>query len=160
MTLETIRADYGNSYHAQSVIDLLDTYARDSMGGGTPLDVEVRKNLIPALAAMPTAFSVLAFVEGAAAGLANCFEGFSTFACKPLINIHDVVTHPDYRGQGVARALMAEIEVIARETGCCKITLEVLSGNEPAMKLYRDLGYGDYVLGETHGTAVFWQKKL
>jgi ribosomal protein S18 acetylase RimI-like enzyme len=160
MTIETIRADYGNVAHAQSVIDLLDAYARDAMGGATPLGSNVRDNIIPALAAMPTAFSVLAFVDGVAAGLANCFEGFSTFACKPLINIHDVVTHPDYRGQGVGRALMAEVEAIAREKDCCKITLEVLTGNGPAMQLYRDLGYGDYVLGETHGTAVFWQKKL
>jgi GNAT superfamily N-acetyltransferase len=160
MTLEIVRADYGNAYHAQCIIDLLVTYARDPMGGSTPLDAEVCDNLITALAAMPTAFSVLAFVDGAAAGLANCFEGFSTFACKPLINVHDVVTHPDYRGQGVARALMAEVEAVAREKGCCKVTLEVLTGNAPAMQLYRDIGYGDYVLDPAQGTAVFWQKKL
>jgi ribosomal protein S18 acetylase RimI-like enzyme len=160
MTVETIRADYGNDAHAQHVIDLLDAYARDPMGGSTPLDADVCNNLIPALAAMPTAFSVLAFVDEVAVGLANCFEGFSTFACKPLINIHDVVAHPDFRGQGVGRALMGEVEAIAREKGCCKITLEVLTGNGPAMGLYRDLGYSDYVLDPVQGAAVFWQKKL
>ena len=160
MTIDIIRADYANAAHAKAVISLLDTYARDPMGGSAPLAEGVRDTLIPSLAALPTAFSVLAYVGGVPAGLANCFEGFSTFACKPLINIHDVVTHPDYRGQGVGRALMAEVEDIAREKGCCKITLEVLTGNEPALRLYRELGYGDYVLDPAQGSAVFWQKKL
>ena len=33
-------------------------------------------------------------------GLATTFEGFSTFAAKPLINIHDIAVLPDYRGRG------------------------------------------------------------
>jgi ribosomal protein S18 acetylase RimI-like enzyme len=56
--------------------------------------------------------------------------------------------------------LFAEIEAIAREKGCCKMTLEVLSGNKPALGLYRSLGFGDYVLDPEQGKAVFWQKSL
>jgi hypothetical protein len=26
-----------------------------------------------------------------AVGLVNCFEGFSTFACKPLVNVHELL---------------------------------------------------------------------
>lgn len=36
-------------------------------------------------------FSVLAFDADQPVGLINAIEGFSTFACKPLINIHDVI---------------------------------------------------------------------
>ena len=44
----------------------------------------VLQNLVPKLAKLPHAFSILAFVDGEAVGLLNCFEGFSTFAAKPL----------------------------------------------------------------------------
>jgi GNAT superfamily N-acetyltransferase len=160
MNIQTLKADYADPVHADAVVTLLDVYARDPMGGGEALPDHVRAGLIPALRAMPSAFSVLAFVDDTPAGLANCFEGFSTFSCKPLINIHDVVTVQDFRGKGIGRALFAEIEQIAREKACCKITLEVLSGNVPAMRLYQSLGYGDFVLDPEQGAAVFWQKKL
>ena len=44
----------------------------------------VLQSLVPKLAKLPHAFSILAFVDGEAVGLLNCFEGFSTFAAKPL----------------------------------------------------------------------------
>ncbi len=95
---------------------------------------------------MPGAFSLIARLEGEAVGLANCFTGFSTFAIRKLVNIHDLVVAPSYRGRGIGRALFAAIEAQARAIGAAKVTLEVLSGNEPAKALYRSLGYGDYVL--------------
>ena len=130
------------------------------MGGRHPLPDAVRATLVASLAAFPTAFSVLAMAGNVPAGLANCFDGFSTFACKPLVNIHDVVVDPEHRGRGVARRLFAEIEAIAREKGCCKLTLEVLGGNAPAMALYGSLGFGAYVLDPAQGKALFWQKSL
>lgn len=160
MTISIIRADYRNPLHGDAIVALLDAYARDPMGGGHRLPEAVRATLVGSLAAFPTAFSVLAMVGDAPAGLANCFDGFSTFACKPLVNIHDVVVAPDHRGRGIARRLFAEIEAIAREKGCCKLTLEVLSGNAAAMALYGSLGFGDYVLDPAQGKAVFWQKSL
>ena len=160
MMITTRIADYHNPQHAAVIVDLLNGYALDPMGGGAPLSDEAVQNLIPALAALPNAFSLLAYVNDAPAGLANCFTGFSTFACKRLINIHDVVVTPEFRGFGVGKALFAEIERIARAKGCCKITLEVLSGNAPALALYAALGFGDYVLDPTLGNALFWQKAL
>ena len=55
---------------------------------------------------------------------------------------------------------MAAVEQIARDKGCCKITLEVLQGNVVAQALYGKLGYAGYVLGDEGGHALFWQKKL
>ncbi len=160
MDIQIITADYANPAHARAVVDLLDAYACDPMGGSEPLCDDVRAELIPGLAAQPNAMSLLAFVGDSPIGLSNCFFAFSTFMAKPLINIHDVIVLPKYRGQGVARALFAEIERIANKRGACKVTLEVLSGNTRAKRLYASLGYGDYTLDPESGTALFWQKRL
>jgi ribosomal protein S18 acetylase RimI-like enzyme len=161
MTAATIiRADYANADHAAAVVDLLDVYARDPMGGGTPLSDATRGTLIAGLSNTPGAFSLLAYANDVPVGLANCFFGYSTFAAKPLVNIHDMVVLPGHRGLGIARAMFDEIERIAAGSGACKVTLEVLSGNERAKSLYASLGYGDYALDPEQGTALFWQKRL
>lgn len=139
---------------------LLDCYATDPMGGGTPLSTEVRESLVMELAKLPHAFSVIAYVNDKPAGLVNCFEGFSTFSCKPLINIHDVVVLREYRGHGISQKMLAKVEEIAKEQNCCKITLEVLSNNDAAKAAYEKFGFSAYELTPAAGTAMFWQKKL
>ena len=57
-----------------------------------------------------------------AVGLIDCFAGFSTFAAKPLLNVHDIVVHASRRGQGIAQALLAWAgqragEALARQQG-------------------------------------------
>ena len=88
--MELIRADYNNPQHAAAILALLSEYALDPMGGGTPLPENTKQCLIGELALRPFAFSILAYVDGKPVGLANCFEGFSTFACATLFNIHEV----------------------------------------------------------------------
>lgn len=158
--LHIVRADYANPVHAEALVMLLDAYARDPAGGGEPLSAFALSNLVPALAARAQVYSVLAFDDGAPVGLVNCIEGFSTFACKPLVNIHDVTVLASHRGQGVAAQMLALAEVIARERGAVKLTLEVLSGNRPAASLYERLGFEGYQLDPSMGTAQFLQKKL
>ncbi|AOR77626.1 GNAT family N-acetyltransferase [Novosphingobium resinovorum] len=154
------RADFADPADAAAIVAMLDVYARDPMGGGEPLSDDVRERLVPALAQVPGAFVLLARLDGEAVGIANCFTGFSTFAARPLVNIHDIAVAPGHRGKGIARALFAAIEVEARKRGACKITLEVLSGNQRAKELYASLGYGDYQLDPETGHALFWQKRL
>lgn len=157
----TVRlADYGDPRDAADLADLLDAYALDPMGGGEPLSGHARKNLASGLAAIGNAFSLIAKVDGVAAGLANCLTGFSTFAGAPLVNIHDFVVVPAHRRRGVGLALMQAIEAEALRRGACKITLEVLSGNAPAQRLYAACGFGDYQLDPAAGQAMFWQKRL
>lgn len=160
MSIDVIRADYADPSHAAAIIDLLDAYARDPMGGNHPLSAVVREGLVPALAARPDALSILAFVDGVPAGLVNAFEGFSTFKCAPLMNIHDVTVLPEFRGLGLARRMLALAEVLAVERGCCKLTLEVLDGNHPAKALYSSLGFAGYALDPATGHAVFWEKPV
>ena len=157
---EIIRADLGNRQHGQALVWLLNEYAKDEMGGGCALSAEVQAGLAQALAARDNAHVLLAWVDGQPAGVATCFEGFSTFACRPLLNLHDLAVHPDHRGRGLGKRLLAEVEQLARELGCCKLTLEVLEGNQVAQAAYRASGFAGYELSPQVGRALFWQKTL
>jgi GNAT superfamily N-acetyltransferase len=158
--VEVIEADLTQPGHAPAVVDLLNSYALEPEGGSAGLGEQVRQNLIPALRRRHDALILLAMQEGQAVGLLNAFEGFSTFAAGPLLNIHDVYVRPALRGKGVARAMFDYAERVARDRGCCKMTLEVLSGNLPAQRLYRAQGFAAYALDDRLGHALFWQKKL
>ncbi len=160
MNVEIVKADYKNKQHARDIPFLLNEYACDPMGGGEPLAGSTMKNLSAKLSNIPHAFSVLVYVDDSPAALANCFEGFSTFACKPLINIHDICVHKNYRGLGLSQKLLEKVESIAIERGCCKITLEVLSNNDVAKAAYKKFGFSSYELDPEAGSAVFWQKAL
>jgi len=154
------RADYGAADDAAALVTLLDAYASDPASGGEPLSAFAKANLVRELAARPQAYSVLAFDGAQPVGLVNCIEGFSTFACRPLVNVHDVAVIASHRGCGIAEQMLREAERIAIERGAVKMTLEVLSGNAPAMKLYQRIGYAGYQLDPTMGTAAFQQKWL
>lgn len=154
------RADYCDPAHAEALVALLDAYARDTAGGGHPLSDFAKTRLVAELAARPQAFSVLAFDGAQPVGLVNCIEGFSTFACRPLVNVHDVVVLASHRGRRVGELMLAEVEAIARERGACKLTLEVLQGNAPAIKLYERIGFAGYQLDPALGQAQFLQKWL
>jgi ribosomal protein S18 acetylase RimI-like enzyme len=153
-------ANYADPFDAAAVVAMLDAYARDPMGGGAPLAECVKARLVGDLAANPHAFSLIAWLDDAAVGLAICFMGYSTFAAAPLVNIHDIAVVPGHRGAGIGRALLAAVEAEALKRGACKVTLEVLSGNDPAKRLYAANGYGDYQLDPVAGQALFWQKRL
>ena len=158
--LTILQADYANAGHARAVVELLDAYARDPAGGGHALDPFTRDNLIACLAALPQAFSVLAFDGEMPVSLVNCLEGFSTFACRPLVNIHDLAVLPSHRGRRVAEQMLQLVEQIARERKACKLTLEVLSGNLGANRLYARVGFDAYQLDPAMGQARFLQKWL
>lgn len=158
--IDVIQVNYGDPVHTAALVELLDAYARDPMGGGKPLSEFARLNLSEAMAQRPTMFSVLAFDGNQPVGLINCVEGFSTFACLPLVNVHDVVVTASHRGQRIAEKMLIVVDAIARSRGACKLTLEVLSGNHSAQKLYRRVGFDNYQLDPGMGQAQFMQKWL
>lgn len=162
-TIRLCRADYANPAHAAALVFLLNSYALDPMGGSEGLSDYAKANVVTELAKLPQAFTVLAF-EGEGdeqpVGLVNCIQGFSTFACKPLVNVHDLAVLEAYRGLRVGERMLALVETMARERGACKLTLEVLSGNAPALRLYARAGFADYALDPAKGHAGFMQKWL
>src|SRR6266487_3770067 len=139
---------------------MIDVYARDPMGETKPHDPDVRARLIPGLQKHPTTLVFLAFAGEQAVGAAVCFIGFSTFAAKPLINIHDFVVLSALRGKGVGRRLLKAIERKARELSCCKLTLEVMDNNHRALRMYETAGFVRYALQKEAGTAIFMSKQL
>jgi ribosomal protein S18 acetylase RimI-like enzyme len=158
--IEIVAADLDSQNHQQSILELIDAYALDPMGNGEPLPDGVKKNLIPGLRRHPTTLVFLAFCQGRAVGIAVCFIGFSTFAAKPLINIHDFAVLPASRGSGVGRKLLAAVEAKARKMDCCKVTLEVLENNHRALKVYAAAGFSRATYTEAAGGALFFAKKL
>lgn len=154
------RVDYLNPRHAAHLVEMLDAYARDPAGGGEGLSDFARANLAPALAQRSQAYSLLAYIDQTPVGLINCIEGFSTFACRPLVNVHDIAVLAAWRGRGIAAQLMGEAEAIARQRGACKLTLEVLQGNRGAIRVYERLGFAGYQLDPSMGVATFMQKWL
>jgi len=158
--IEVVEANLASSGHAGALVRLLNEYALDPMGGGSALSRYATANLAAELHRRDSAHVLLAHVDAAPAGLMICFEGFSTFACKPLLNIHDVMVTRQHRGKGVARRMLETAEAIARRLDCCKLTLEVLEGNHTARAAYSALGFAGYELDPRMGKAMFWQKKL
>ncbi len=87
-------ADLSTDRHQAAFLAMTRMYACDAMGNGGELPEEVMQRLVPALKDHPTALIFLAFDQDQPVGIATCFLGFSTFAAKPLINIHDFAVHP------------------------------------------------------------------
>jgi ribosomal protein S18 acetylase RimI-like enzyme len=54
--------------------------------------------------------------------------------------VSKLLVHPDFRGRGVARLLMARLEGCAQELGKTLLTLDTRTG-DTAEPLYRSLGY-------------------
>ncbi|GAB1255716.1 GNAT family N-acetyltransferase [Aurantivibrio plasticivorans] len=158
--MNIVRVDYNNPQHAADLLLLLDHYARDPMGGGQPLNEWTKSNLVTALSQRHDAISLLGYIDDQPVALLNAFEGFSTFKCQPLINIHDVVVLNQFRGKHLAALMFNALEVIADERNCCKLTLEVLSANTSAQRLYQRLGFTAYELDPQAGQALFWEKSL
>ncbi len=159
-SVDIVEADLNRVDHQRTVVELINAYAMDPMGDGKPLGDEVREALIPGLRQHPTTLIFLAYTDERAVGIAVCFLGFSTFAAKSLINIHDLAVLPDLRGQRIGRQLLDAVERKARALGCCKLTLEVLEHNHRARRTYEAAGFAQATYQEEAGGALFLSKPL
>src|SRR5204863_1793985 len=56
-----------------------------------------------------------------------------------------VLVHPQYRGRGLARALVSEIVDIARHLGLDKVEAEFIGEQEAAIKMFAMLGFSNLV---------------
>lgn len=136
-------ADLSKSGDADAVVRLTNLYATDPCGGrdGEPLADEHLQALVPAMRAHGHVFVVLAEDGSEAIGHATCVMSFSTFKVGPVLNVHDLHVVASHRKQGVGRSLLEAAMEEGRRRGATKATLEVLTHNAGAERLYRDLGF-------------------
>ncbi len=160
MSISIVDADLNWPAHQKAIRHLLNAYASDPMGRGMPLTDGAQRDLIEGLKAHPTTLVLLAVEGDRAIGVAVCFRGFSTFAARPLLNVHDLAVLAESRGQGIGRLLLEETHRRAIELGCCKVTLEVREDNLRAQGLYRNLGYGKANGDGDSVGMLFWEKAV
>jgi GNAT superfamily N-acetyltransferase len=160
MSFTIVPADLDDPVHARGIVEIIDSYARRPTGGSKPLDPGVKERLVDGLRAQSHARVWLAVESGRPIGVAVCFLGFSTFAARPLLNLHDFAVLPEHEGRGVGSALLEAVATGARELGCCKVTLEVLEHNDRALALYRRAGFGDFAPGHEATRTLFLEKRL
>jgi hypothetical protein len=72
--IEIVEADLNLPVHAEALVQLMDAYALDPMGGGRGLSNYVKANLPAELAKRKSAYVILAFVDAKPAGLIVCLE--------------------------------------------------------------------------------------
>jgi len=137
-----VEADLDQASQAAGLVRCIDAYAAEDMGGGHALSDDVKERLVPGLKEHPERLVLLALHAGEVVGAAVCFMGYSTFAAKPRLNVHDLCVLAEHRGQGLGRRLMEAVLERAREAGCSAVSLEVRSDNPIARRLYQSLGFG------------------
>ena len=163
MKIEIIEADLSRERDVASVVEEIDAYARDPMGGGARLPDDVRARLGPDLrarAAHGLALALLALRNGESVGIAVCFVGYSTFRAQPLLNLHDLAVRKGARGMGVGQALLATVAAKARSLGCCKVTLEVREDNSAARRLYQRSGFVDNAPAGARTRTLFLEQAV
>ncbi|MBP2290616.1 GNAT family N-acetyltransferase/peptidase C39 family protein [Azospirillum rugosum] len=81
-----------------------------------------------------------------------------------LARLYSFAVDPDFRGQGVAKRLLAAAEQAARSRDCIYLRLEVRRDNTPAINLYKKSGYREFGVYtdyyEDHMEALRLEKRL
>ncbi len=88
--------------------------------------------------ALPGAYHLAALLDdGRPVGMASGLPGDAG-----VMELRSVWVDSGARGHGIGSRLIAAVEARAREAGAAVLRLAVLSGNEPAIALYRRHGFG------------------
>jgi len=159
-SITIVSIDFNHAKHEADLVELLDRYASGPSGRGYGLEPHVKQHIGPLLASQSHYRDWLAYRNEEALGLVNAFLGVSSFRAKLLLNIHDICVHPQAQHQGIGTALLEHVETAAISEGCCKITLEVLQGNQAAVGAYLKAGFKPYQLDPQMGQAMFFEKYI
>jgi GNAT superfamily N-acetyltransferase len=82
----------------------------------------------------------LAKDKGKSVGFVLFFHNYSTFLTKPGLYLEDIFVLPEYRQQGIGKALLKKVAQIALDRNCGRLEWSVLDWNEPAITFYQRMG--------------------
>ena len=88
----------------------------------------------------PYAEAIVAEVAGQGVGFALFFHNYSTFLTQPGIYLEDLFVLPEYRGQGVGKALLTYLAQLTVTRNCGRLEWSVLDWNAPAIAFYERMG--------------------
>lgn len=114
-------ADYEKA--APGAVSLTDDLLRDALFGPRPA-VE----------------GLVAAQDNELIGYALFFHNFSSWRGKRGLFLEDLFVRPERRGQGIGKALLAQVIRIARARGCARLEWIVLDWNQPAIDFYKSQG--------------------
>jgi ribosomal protein S18 acetylase RimI-like enzyme len=103
--------------------------------------------------ALATAWVLAAELDGQPAGAAVAAVIPKLDARRGFLFVDELSVLPAFRRQGVARALLAQVEQLARSLGFAGVRLLVRPENAPARQLYARLGY-------QMSSSVFCEKRI
>ncbi|HEX4026318.1 MAG TPA: GNAT family N-acetyltransferase [Rhizomicrobium sp.] len=81
----------------------------------------------------------LAFAGNQAAGLVSWYWTYKSFGARRGLFIEDLYVRPQFRGQGLGKALLAHLAGKARAAGGF-LEWQVLDWNTPSIEFYKSLG--------------------
>jgi GNAT superfamily N-acetyltransferase len=135
------------------MLPLFDAFIREADG---PLDIdldveaEIAAGPPPELAGAHGVL-LLVRVDGEPAGL-----GGVRFLDDEAAEVKTMFVSPAFRGHGVARATLVELERIARERGCRRTQLDTSDYLTAAVALYRAAGYREIPPYNDNPKANLW----
>jgi GNAT superfamily N-acetyltransferase len=88
----------------------------------------------------PYAEVILADIDSKTVGFALFFHNYSTFLTQPGIYLEDLFVLPEYRRQGIGKALITAVAKLAVERNCGRLEWSVLDWNQPAIDFYQSMG--------------------
>jgi len=81
-----------------------------------------------------------------------------------IARLYSIAVDPKYTGRGIASALLAQAESVARSRRCLSLRLEVHEKNHGAIKVYYKAGYREFGRRtryyDDHGDALRFDKRL
>ena len=144
---------------AEAVVELSQLFEPVSTTLWRGLDAEEGVDWIQERLSLPEWAGFVAEVERDLIGLAICKDmnddtrGFVFPRANETVHLLYLAVDEAFRGQGVAHALLAECERLARDWGRSGLLLDVASDN-PALHIYQQLGF------EKLGSLVFLRKEI
>jgi len=97
----------------------------------------------------------------------NTIVGYGgLWVCIDEAHITTLAVAPEARRNGIGKAIMVQLLSRAQELGLVCSTLEVRAGNQPAIELYKELGYKEtsrrrgYYPDNKEDAVVMWMHSL